>query len=163
MNDDSENGRKFRRITRDCSDVQDTEDDRNSVYLSSDDAAVGGAIDEGVTLFIRKAYALFSNCPAEVAGWTPDGERVYVEDPEVFARDWIPTVYRHRKYSSFVRQLHVYGFNKVLKLSTVSTLPHVYRNHNFVRDKPELMRLLRRLPAGSHGNYQYPMRCCLLI
>ena len=40
--------------------------------------------------------------------WTPDGDAFVVLQPDTFARELLPTVFKHNNYTSFVRQLNIY-------------------------------------------------------
>ena len=64
-------------------------------------------IDISQPLFLRKAYNMISTCPQEIACWSEDGKSFIVKDPERMASEIIPTVYKHNKFSSFVRQLNL--------------------------------------------------------
>lgn len=64
-------------------------------------------IDDSQPLFLRKAYNMISTCPPDIACWSEDGKSFIVKDPERMASDIIPTVYKHNKFSSFVRQLNL--------------------------------------------------------
>jgi hypothetical protein len=61
-------------------------------------------------LFLRKAFHMITNCPEEIAGWSTDGDSFIVRDVDKFAAEVIPTVYKHNKFSSFVRQLNFCKF-----------------------------------------------------
>jgi heat shock transcription factor, other eukaryote len=40
--------------------------------------------------------------------WTDAGDAFVVHQPDVFARELLPTVFKHNNYTSFVRQLNIY-------------------------------------------------------
>lgn len=40
--------------------------------------------------------------------WTAAGDAFVVVQPEAFARELLPTVFKHNNYTSFVRQLNIY-------------------------------------------------------
>jgi hypothetical protein len=68
---------------------------------------------ESQPLFLRKAFYMISNCDPNIAGWSKDGESFIVHDIERFAMEVIPTVYKHNKFSSFVRQLNFCKFSSL--------------------------------------------------
>lgn len=40
--------------------------------------------------------------------WSPSGDSFVVLQPDAFARELLPTVFKHNNYTSFVRQLNIY-------------------------------------------------------
>lgn len=40
--------------------------------------------------------------------WSPSGDSFIVLQPDAFARELLPTVFKHNNYTSFVRQLNIY-------------------------------------------------------
>ncbi|KAI8890777.1 winged helix DNA-binding domain-containing protein, partial [Backusella circina FSU 941] len=42
--------------------------------------------------------------------WAPSGEKVIIRNRDDFSNKVLPYYYKHNKWSSFVRQLNVYGF-----------------------------------------------------
>jgi HSF-type DNA-binding len=46
---------------------------------------------------------MIDTCPANVAGWSEDGETFVVKDPTCFEQSIIPQFFKHSKFSSFVR------------------------------------------------------------
>lgn len=58
-------------------------------------------------LFLKKAFVMISTCPPDIACWAEDGKSFIVKDSERLAAEIIPTVYKHNKFSSFVRQLNL--------------------------------------------------------
>ena len=64
-------------------------------------------LEDQQPLFLKKAYNMISTCPSDIACWSEDGNSFIVKDPERMATEIIPTVYKHNKFSSFVRQLNL--------------------------------------------------------
>ncbi|CAN6586402.1 unnamed protein product [Malus baccata var. baccata] len=64
--------------------------------------------------FLLKTYMLVED-PAtdDVISWNDDGSAFVVWQTAEFARDLLPTLFKHSNFSSFVRQLNTYGFRKV--------------------------------------------------
>ena len=73
-----------------------------------------------------------------------------VLDHERFAREVIAKWFKHNKWTSFVRQLNMYGFHKVQHLqqgvlksdSEIET--HQFEHPNFRRDHPDMLCLIQR-------------------
>ena len=71
-------------------------------------------------------------------------------DHERFAREVIAKWFKHNKWTSFVRQLNMYGFHKVQHLqqgvlksdSEIET--HQFEHPNFRRDHPDMLCLIQR-------------------
>ncbi|XP_047959107.1 heat stress transcription factor B-3 [Salvia hispanica] len=64
--------------------------------------------------FLLKTYMLVEDPETDdVVSWNADGTAFVVWQPAEFARDLLPTLFKHSNFSSFVRQLNTYGFHKV--------------------------------------------------
>ena len=48
----------------------------------------------------------------EIIYWSSKGDSIIIEDVDKFSNIVLPNFFIHNKYSSFVRQLNVYGFHK---------------------------------------------------
>ena len=103
--------------------------------------------ESGQSLFLTKAHALISSCPAEIGGWTDDGSSFVIHDVDLFAKTIIPTVYKHNNWASFVRQLNFYGFRKVKSEKVTSDCE--FRHPCFVRGRPELVASIKRPASGE--------------
>ncbi|KAF4034522.1 HSF-type DNA-binding [Phytophthora infestans] len=116
---------------------------------------------EEAALFLEKTYELLERCPPDLASWTAKGDSFVVKQPAAFAEHVIPTYFKHRKFSSFVRQLNLYGFRKVRTTST-STVEEAeeedaspkdwweFRHERFVRGRRDLLcEIRRRSPSDA--------------
>lgn len=64
--------------------------------------------------FLNKLFALV-NDPSwcDLIRWENDGENFVITDPTEFSRRILPAYFKHKNFSSFVRQLNHYGFSKL--------------------------------------------------
>ncbi|KAF2289388.1 hypothetical protein GH714_035672 [Hevea brasiliensis] len=99
--------------------------------------------------FLLKTYMLVEDPATDhVISWNGDGTGFVVWQPAEFARDLLPTLFKHSNFSSFVRQLNTYGFRKV------ATSRWEFCNDMFRKAERELLCQIRRRKAWS--NKQQP-------
>lgn len=101
--------------------------------------------------FLLKTYMLVDDVATDdVVSWNDGGTAFVVWQPAEFARDLLPTLFKHSNFSSFVRQLNTYGFKKV------ATSRWEFSNDKFQRGKKELLGQIRRRKAWSHRQQPPP-------
>lgn len=89
--------------------------------------------------FLLKTYMLVDDPVTDhVVSWNSDGTGFVVWQPAEFARDLLPTLFKHSNFSSFVRQLNTYGFRKV------ATTRWEFCNDMFCKGKKNLLSKIRR-------------------
>ncbi|XWS56287.1 hypothetical protein CRYUN_Cryun09bG0072900 [Craigia yunnanensis] len=95
--------------------------------------------------FLLKTYMLVED-PAidNVISWNADGTGFVVWQPAEFARDLLPTLFKHSNFSSFVRQLNTYGFRKV------ATRRWEFCNDMFRKGERELLCNIQRRKAWAN-------------
>ncbi|KAF8261263.1 hypothetical protein EI94DRAFT_1746345 [Lactarius quietus] len=109
--------------------------------------------------FVQKLYELV-NAPStdELIRWSDTGDSFFVFEHERFANDVLPRFFKHRNFSSFVRQLNMYGFHKIPHLqqgvlkSDTETEFWNFEHPNFHRGQPDLLCLVTR--KNSKGGSQ---------
>ncbi|KAJ8907760.1 hypothetical protein NDN08_007865 [Rhodosorus marinus] len=64
--------------------------------------------------FVQKLFSLLqAEENQQHCRWTDNGKSFTIWNPDTFARDVIPRYFRHNNFSSFIRQLNQYGFQKL--------------------------------------------------
>ncbi|KAH9953309.1 hypothetical protein BC827DRAFT_1146362 [Russula dissimulans] len=109
--------------------------------------------------FVQKLYELV-NAPStdELIRWSDSGDSFFVFEHERFANDVLPRFFKHRNFSSFVRQLNMYGFHKIPHLqqgvlkSDTDTEFWNFEHPTFHRGQPDLLCLVTR--KNSKGGSQ---------
>jgi len=108
----------------------------------------GSALDSvsssNMAPFLTKLFQIVS-APAtdRCIMWTARGDSFVISDPDSFARDILPTYFKHNNIRSFVRQLNTYGFRKRTNIS--STDEHLeFFHEKFRRDQPALLMQIKR-------------------
>ncbi|KAL8225366.1 hypothetical protein R6Q57_017923 [Mikania cordata] len=104
--------------------------------------------------FLLKTYMLVDD-PAtdDVVSWNSGGTGFVVWQPAEFARDLLPTLFKHSNFSSFVRQLNTYGFRKV------TTSRWEFCNERFHKDRKEVLYQIRRRKTLANKQTQPPKEC----
>ncbi|KAJ8755544.1 hypothetical protein K2173_022123 [Erythroxylum novogranatense] len=108
--------------------------------------------------FLLKTYMLVDDPATDhVISWNGEGTGFVVWQPSDFARDLLPTLFKHSNFSSFVRQLNTYGFRKV------TTSRWEFCNDMFQKGKRELLCQIRRRRAWSNKQQQNSNKQPLMI
>ncbi|KAI0647424.1 hypothetical protein C8Q79DRAFT_1009523 [Trametes meyenii] len=101
--------------------------------------------------FLLKLYEML-NDPAndEMIRWSDEGDSFYVVREERFAREVLGHWFKHQNFSSFVRQLNLYGFRRVTHLQQgILRMGHESQSNHFGhpyfrRGQPDLLCLIQR-------------------
>lgn len=103
--------------------------------------------------FLNKLRSMVDD-PAtnDLIRWSSDGDSFLVPNHVRFGDEVLPRFFKHNRFSSFVRQLNMYGFHKVPHLqqgalrSDASQESELweFKNEYFRRDKPELLAQMQR-------------------
>lgn len=103
--------------------------------------------------FLTKLYSMVDLSTERGIGWTPDGLAFVVPHPSNFARNLLPLWYAHSKFSSFVRQLNMYGFHKVhIRNRAVDDESATFQHEYFRRGQPYMLVFIeRKKPISPKG------------
>jgi hypothetical protein len=99
--------------------------------------------------FVHKLYQMLSDPKqSNFIKWNDTGLSFTIRNVQGFSHNVLPLHFRHSNFSSFVRQLNMYGFHKVNK-STPSTKGNEnqvweFYHPKFIRGKPHLIEEIKR-------------------
>uniref|UniRef100_A0A1J3F390 Heat stress transcription factor A-4c n=1 Tax=Noccaea caerulescens TaxID=107243 RepID=A0A1J3F390_NOCCA len=97
--------------------------------------------------FLTKTYEMVDDSSSDsIVSWSDNSKSFIVKNPAEFSKDLLPRFFKHKNFSSFIRQLNTYGFRKV------DPEKWEFANDDFVRGQPYLMKNIhRRKPVHSHS------------
>ena len=102
---------------------------------------ISDAVDTVVPPFIAKLASMLKNqMYAEYVGWKDDGKTVSVKKVSEFSSAILPKYFKHSNFTSFLRQLNMYGFHT----SKQGRNWREFKNDLFTRDKPALYTRIKR-------------------
>ena len=99
-----------------------------------------------IPAFLIKAYEIVQDEKSNsIISWTEKGDSFQVKDPSLFTNKILPYHFKHQNFSSFIRQLNMYGFNK-----SRCDAPNEFMHKYFQRDMKELLIYIKRKPNDNH-------------
>ncbi|TRM58794.1 HSF-type DNA-binding-domain-containing protein [Schizophyllum amplum] len=104
----------------------------------------------GSNNFVSKLYQMISDPKsANFIAWTDLGTSFVVSNVGEFSRSILGSHFKHNNFSSFVRQLNMYGFHKINRTpraQRTSTDQQVWEfsHHKFLRGRPDLLDEIKR-------------------
>jgi hypothetical protein len=89
---------------------------------------------------------------ADVISFVANGRAFLIHQPDQFFKDIVPKYFRQSQFSSFKRQLNLYGFE------WINSGPYRggYFHKSFLEDQPELTRKMRRIAVKTPTNKASP-------
>ncbi|CAK8530780.1 unnamed protein product [Lathyrus sativus] len=97
--------------------------------------------------FLSKTYMMVSDPTTDaIVSWSSTNRSFVVWNQPEFSKHLLPNYFKHNNFSSFIRQLNIYGFRKI------GQEQWEFYNEDFVRDQPDLLKNIhRRGPVFSHS------------
>ncbi|KAG8447853.1 hypothetical protein GDO86_015093 [Hymenochirus boettgeri] len=128
-------------------------------------AALGQSAVPG---FLTKLWVLVEDqANSDIIAWNWNGQNFCILDEQRFSKEILPKYFKHNNLSSFIRQLNMYGFRKVVSLEnglvkSESALAIEFQHPFFKKGMPELLENIKRKvaavksdePRVSHDNLQ---------
>jgi len=78
-----------------------------------------------------------------IVSWLPDGLHFKVHDSNAFMGQIVPQYFKQKSYKSFLRQLHIYGFKRILK----GHLQGAFHHPKFIKGNRQLTHDIDRIKA----------------
>ncbi|CAD6903247.1 unnamed protein product [Tilletia controversa] len=99
--------------------------------------------------FVNKLYSMLEDERiAHMISWAPSGTVFSVANPSVFSKVVLPQWFKHSNWQSFVRQLNMYGFNKVNQTFQGDPVGEIqvweFRHPRFRRGEVHLLNEIKR-------------------
>ena len=94
--------------------------------------------------FLSKLYDILnSNNYNKTISWDEEGKKIIISDVVKLCKDILPKFYKHRNYSSFIRQLNLYGFHKS---KGINENLEIYEHETFYKNitKEEIKQITKK-------------------
>lgn len=109
----------------------------------------------GSNTFVHKLHEMVIDPQYQhLISWNYNGTSFVVCNIIEFSREVLPKHFKHNNFSSFVRQLNMYGFHKVNKSprghkASADNQTWEFSHSKFLRDRPDLLDEIRRKPIEA--------------
>ncbi|ORE14862.1 hypothetical protein BCV71DRAFT_229038 [Rhizopus microsporus] len=120
-----------------------------------DDESMKRSPKKGVSTFISKLFSIVNDAHNQhLIAWNNTGTSFFIYNATRFSQDVLPIHFKHSNYSSFVRQLNMYGFHKINKSPRGQRGSNEYEvwefsHKNFQRDNSSLLEDIKRKTMDS--------------
>ncbi|XP_061463172.1 heat shock factor protein 1 isoform X2 [Rhineura floridana] len=121
---------------------------------SSGPVAGGGS---NVPAFLTKLWTLVEDPDTDpLICWSPSGNSFHVFDQGQFAKEVLPKYFKHNNMASFVRQLNMYGFRKVIHIEQGGLVKPEkddteFQHPYFLRGQEHLLENIKRKVTNVSG------------
>ncbi|XP_057208870.1 heat shock factor protein 2 isoform X2 [Triplophysa rosa] len=111
--------------------------------------------NSNVPAFLTKLWTLVEDTDTnEFICWSQEGNSFLVLDEQRFAKEILPKFFKHNNMASFVRQLNMYGFRKVMHIETGIVKqerdgPVEFQHPYFKHGQDDLLENIKRKVSNS--------------
>ncbi|XP_053100680.1 heat shock factor protein 1 isoform X4 [Hemicordylus capensis] len=120
-------------------------------------AGGGGGGGSNVPAFLTKLWTLVEDPDTDsLICWSPGGNSFHVFDQGQFAKEVLPKYFKHNNMASFVRQLNMYGFRKVIHIEQGGLVKPEkddteFQHPYFIRGQEHLLENIKRKVTNVSG------------
>uniref|UniRef100_A0A673IEH1 Heat shock factor protein 1-like n=1 Tax=Sinocyclocheilus rhinocerous TaxID=307959 RepID=A0A673IEH1_9TELE len=119
----------------------------------------GGVMVSGnnVPAFLTKLWTLVEDPDTDpLICWSPSGNSFHVFDQGRFSKEVLPKYFKHNNMASFVRQLNMYGFRKVVHIEQGGLVKPEkddteFQHPYFIRGQEHLLENIKRKVTTNEG------------
>lgn len=106
-------------------------------------------VGTNVPAFLGKLWKMVEDpITNDLISWSTSGSSFVIHDQTRFARELLPMYYKHNNMASFIRQLNMYGFHKIVSVDAGSLKQEFdeikFKHPFFVRGHPYLLEHIKR-------------------
>ncbi|XP_071997773.1 heat shock factor protein 2 isoform X2 [Engystomops pustulosus] len=111
--------------------------------------------NSNVPAFLSKLWTLVEDSDTnEFITWSQNGQSFLVLDEQRFAKEILPKYFKHNNMASFVRQLNMYGFRKVVHVDSGIVKqerdgPVEFQHPFFIQGQDELLENIKRKVSSA--------------
>ena len=117
-------------------------------------------LPENIPAFLLKLWKLVEDPTYnDMIAWNRDGTSFKVHDQAALSKIVLPKYYKHNNFSSFVRQVNMYGFRKRIDLEKggvprCGKVEWEFFHPSFQRSRPEDLCFIKRKPAKGEAKFK---------
>ncbi|XP_063239081.1 heat shock factor protein-like isoform X10 [Bacillus rossius redtenbacheri] len=121
-------------------------------------------VGANVPAFLAKLWKIVEDPETnDLIRWSAEGASFIIQNTARFSRELLPLYYKHNNMASFIRQLNMYGFHKVVSLEAgglkVDKDEMEFAHPCFVHDHPVLLEnIKRKIPNKLEGELRLGAR-----
>ncbi|XP_021342117.1 heat shock factor protein-like isoform X2 [Mizuhopecten yessoensis] len=112
-----------------------------------------GMSSSNVPAFLTKLWALVENPTCDdLISWDQTGNSFHVYEQARFSKEILPLYFKHSNIASFIRQLNMYGFRKVVHIDTGLKTEKddvEFQHPYFIRGQEHLLENIKRKISGT--------------
>jgi hypothetical protein len=107
-------------------------------------------VNRNLPQFIAKTFSILEDAKNKsIIWWNESGDGFIVHNEHEFAQKILPKYFKHKNFSSFVRQLNLYGFHKYSQDGMIIEFKHP----DFLKGREDLLPLIKRKSTSSNSKF----------